>query len=232
MLAKAAAHFDKLKAILPGEVLAVELPGLGASTADPKQQTLETHIAAVVAGIDAAKNPVVLLGHSLAGVTISGAAEARSEKIKCLVFLAAETRPGPGWMETAASALPSWAGEGLLAPMDGGMMGIADGKLRRMAEIFFSGAPDAEIDAAAKLLRPQPPGYKEEALVLSDAKFGKLRKAYIKTLKDEVNLPVHQDTWISRLGSGVATYELDSGHGPFISAPESLAEVLKKISKS
>merc|ERR1712159_10724 len=211
------------------EVISVELPGLGEDTSDPLNATIESHIAAIVSAVDSAKNvPVILVGHSLAGVTISAAAEQRSEKIKKLVFVAAETRPGAGWMETATNPGPTWLQEGLLAPLDGGLMGISDGKVQRIAEIFFSGASQDDISAFGDFLRPQPPPYNEEALLLGD-NYNQIPKAYIKTLQDEVNLPIHQDTWIERLGEGVVVIELETGHSPFISTPKQFADALKSL---
>jgi len=228
----AAKHMGKLQQLLESQgsqVVTPELPGLGTDQTDPMQATLESHVATVLAAVDSVASEVVLVGHSLAGIIISAVAEQRPSKIELLVFLAAETRPGANWMETATNPGPEWLGEGLLQPLEGGMMGITEGKAERMAEIFFSGASREDICVYAALLRPQPPGYNEECLELTEGNFGQVRKAYIKTLQDQVNLPVHQDTWIARLGDGVVVKEIDSGHGPFISAPSELAEVLQGL---
>lgn len=224
-------HFDKLRPFLEAggnEVIAPDLPGLGEDKADPRQVTLEMHVAAIVAAAEGAANkPVVLVGHSLAGISISAAAEAQPEAIKRLVFLSAETRPGAPWGETATNPGPEWLSEGLMAFPDG-MMAAAEGKEEALAAVFYSGAPPEDIKALAKLLRPQP-AYSEEGLTLTDAKFGSVPKVYVKTLQDLVNLPVHQDTWHGRLGDGVPKFELDCGHGSFVSNPEQLADVLKQV---
>ena len=72
----AAKHMEKLKPLLEkggNEVIAVELPGLGEDKSDPLAATLESHVSAIIAAVDRAASPVVLVGHSLAGVTISAA---------------------------------------------------------------------------------------------------------------------------------------------------------------
>ena len=85
-------------------------------------------------------------------------------------------------MDTATDPGPGWLGEGLLAPLEGGMMGITEGKVGRMAEIFFSGASSEDIEAYGQLLRPQPPGYVEAGLELTASNFGSVNKVFLLIL--------------------------------------------------
>jgi len=70
------------------EVVTPILPGLGTDqshlTADV---SLHHHIQDVAAALAALPEPAVLVGHSYAGMVISGAAEAHPDKVKRLVYL-------------------------------------------------------------------------------------------------------------------------------------------------
>lgn len=70
-------------------VTAVELPGRRGSAADLARLTPDDFVASVVQVLDASARPVVLVGHSLGGATISLAAEARPDKVKTLTYLTA-----------------------------------------------------------------------------------------------------------------------------------------------
>jgi len=71
------------------KVLAVNLPGHPSNPLSPDKASLEVYRDAVLKVIDTEMAPVVLVGHSFGGITISAVGEARPEKIKSLVYLAA-----------------------------------------------------------------------------------------------------------------------------------------------
>src|SRR6218665_3432598 len=72
------------------DAVAVDLPGHGGDIhADPVTKTLDDGIAPLPAAVGAVDGPVVLVGHSLGGMTISGVAERMPERIARLVYLTA-----------------------------------------------------------------------------------------------------------------------------------------------
>ena len=68
---------------------APDLAGLGTDRTSLADITLATWRDQIAALVDAALEPVVLVGHSRGGIVISEVAEARPDKIARLVYLAA-----------------------------------------------------------------------------------------------------------------------------------------------
>jgi len=223
------AHFGKLVGPLEygdqNEAIVVELPAPAADS----EATFKMHLAVVLAAVDSATKPVVLVGHCTAGRLITAVAAAHHAScIRRLVFLAAETWPGA--MAFALEPPAAWRGQGLVRVETGGaVVTVAPGKEDRMAEILFSDAAEVDQAAAAKLLRPSPVYFGESFEQLTLEKYWRLPKAYIKCLRD-MALPLgHQDAMFERLGEGALRFELDSGHGPFLSCPELLAATMLQI---
>lgn len=71
------------------KTVAVELPAHGKDTRSLQDQSLQTYVDEIVKVLDEQEKPVILVGHSMGGVLISLAAEARPEKVKKLVYAAA-----------------------------------------------------------------------------------------------------------------------------------------------
>lgn len=69
------------------DVEALTLPGLESPEADRAGIGLRDHVDAVVARIDAADGPVVLVGHSGGGAVISGAADARPDRVARAIYV-------------------------------------------------------------------------------------------------------------------------------------------------
>jgi pimeloyl-ACP methyl ester carboxylesterase len=83
-------------------------PGLESRDADRSGITLQDHVDALVARVDAADGPVVLVGHSGGGSVISGAADARPDKVARAIYVDA----GPAGEGTVVNdELPAENGE-------------------------------------------------------------------------------------------------------------------------
>ena len=76
-------------------VRALTLPGLESADADRAAIGLRDHVAAVVAAVDEAEAPVVLVGHSGGGGIAHAAADARPDRIARMVYVDAGPL-GPG----------------------------------------------------------------------------------------------------------------------------------------
>lgn len=68
-------------------VQALTLPGLESPAADRSGITLDDHVAAVVAAIDAADEPVLLVGHSAGAGIASIAVDARPDRVARAVYV-------------------------------------------------------------------------------------------------------------------------------------------------
>ncbi len=67
----------------------VELAGRGEDTTPLGEITLDNYRDAVIEVIEAQEQPVILVGHSFGGITISSVAEAIPDRIQALVYLSA-----------------------------------------------------------------------------------------------------------------------------------------------
>jgi pimeloyl-ACP methyl ester carboxylesterase len=74
-------------------VIAVDLPGYGEDHTPVRDITLQAYADKVLAVVDTAEEPVVLVGWSMGGIMISTVAEQRHERIAHLVYLAALMLP-------------------------------------------------------------------------------------------------------------------------------------------
>jgi pimeloyl-ACP methyl ester carboxylesterase len=88
----------------------VTLPGLESRDADRSAITLDDHVAAVVALIDAAEGPVVLVGHSGGAGIVHAAADARPDRVARNIFIGgfpnAEGQPLVGGFEATGGEVP------------------------------------------------------------------------------------------------------------------------------
>jgi pimeloyl-ACP methyl ester carboxylesterase len=69
------------------QVRALTLPGLESSDADRSGIRLSDHVAAVVASVDEAGGPVVLVGHSGGGAIAHAATDARPDRVARVVYV-------------------------------------------------------------------------------------------------------------------------------------------------
>ncbi len=70
-------------------VVAPDLPGHGSDSTPLAGQTLDAYAERILTEVDAAVQPVILVGHSMGGIVISTVAERRPAKVARLVYLAA-----------------------------------------------------------------------------------------------------------------------------------------------
>lgn len=109
------------------EVLCVELPGHAqASSLAAADIRFADYLASIEQAIDAAQYPVVLVGHSFAGLPISQAGEDYAEQVSGLIYLCAFMLPsGCSFLQATAGAQGSVALEHLQFAADGHSVSIA-----------------------------------------------------------------------------------------------------------
>jgi pimeloyl-ACP methyl ester carboxylesterase len=206
---------------------AVDLPGRGG--ADAKAQTLTGYRDAVLSVVNAQSEPVMLVGHSFGGLTISEVAEAAPDKIKKLIYVAA-------YLPRKGDSLQSLSGEDhdnkftkenfVVAPD----YSTANVLARDGALIFANDAKGAKQAAIAKSLVLEPLAPMAGQSTVTPEKFGTVSKAYIFTLRDNaVSLP-QQRRMVER--TPVArSYGINTGHSPFATQPAQLAALLMRAAK-
>jgi pimeloyl-ACP methyl ester carboxylesterase len=209
------------------KAIAVDLPGRGG--VDAKAQTLTGYRDVVMNVVNAQPEPVILVGHSFGGMTISEVAEAAPARIKRLVYVAA-------YLPRNGESLQSLSGEDhdnkftkanfVVAPD----YSTASVLPRDAAMIFANDAKGAKQTAIASALMPEPLAPMAGPSTVTPEKFGTVAKAYVFTLRDNaVSLPL-QHRMVAR--TPVAhSYEIDTGHSLFMTQPARLTAILIRAAR-
>lgn len=197
--------------------LAPDLPGSGHDDVAPQDVTLKRTGGFIADLARAQREPVVLVGHSLGGITISEAAEQAPEAILGLVYLAAILLPDGA---TAMGNVKSAEGQSTsVSVSEGGSVLIANQSAA--GDVFYNGCNEADIAAALARLTPQPIQPMRDPLTLSPDRYGAIPRAYIECLQDNAHpLPLQRSQQQAMPCDPV--FAMDTGHSPFAQMPEAL----------
>lgn len=211
---------------LGAPTLTAELPGRGANAAPAAEITLDSHRDAVLAVVESAGAPVVLVGHSFGGIVISAVAEAAPEKIHRLVYLAAYLpTSGQSLQDLASQDRDSRMGPNFL--VDTTRL-VAEVRREVSAALFVNdGSAELQTSFPATIL-PEPLPPLGTPVTLSAERFGRVQKTYVKTARDLVVSPYLQDRMLAATPVDDVLV-LDTGHAPFLTAPEDLARTLASV---
>ena len=264
------ASWDKVTPLLEAHghrALTLDLPGAGVHTVAPKSfaarpfnpeafaaetspvagVTQDERTQAVVALVKevAALNdgPVVLVGHSAGGMTISAVAEQVSELLGAVVYLAGFMVPNG--LSLAAmiphEAMSSALSPGLFIgnPVEIGATRInprsTDEAYRALLKAsFYADVSEADFaEFALHLHSDEPNGGALSPSEITPARFGRVPRHYIRTTQDCAVPLAGQDRMIAEvdgtIGNTTMTHTLDSSHSPFLSQPGALSQILLDI---
>jgi pimeloyl-ACP methyl ester carboxylesterase len=205
-------------------VVAVDLPGrrgISGSLADltigRAAESVESQIMAMDPG------PVVLVAHSLAGVTLPEVANRLGTRLAAMVFISAAVPPNG---KSALDILPF-----PVAPISR-LLSTVKPVTRPMSRWLA-------VRLFANDMTSAQQQFMLEGLVPESARLGTERvrrtavadvpKTWILTTMDKVNSPARQRKAIERLGGVDTIVELDSGHDAMISSPKALAGLLLEV---
>lgn len=210
------------------KVVTVDLPGRPGNPMAPDKVSLDLYRDVVVKALGTGKHPAVVVGHSFGGIVISAAAEKAPTKIKTLVYLAAYLpRNGDSLVSMAQQDHDSKIGPHLQIHKE---KGIASIEYSARADLFANGGPEGLRKAIPDEILDEPLPPLATPVKLSDAKFGKVDKAYIHTALDQVISPSYQAQMVATTPVRVE-YTLQTGHTPFLTDPDGLANAIEKIAK-
>lgn len=209
-------------------VVAVDLPGNGHDATPLAEVTLETYANHVAGVLDSLGEPAVLVGHSLGGITISRAAELRPDSVGVLVYLTAllllngdsfmpVSSPESAEVRRALETRDSW---NIASDLTHVLYREEMAQHR-----FYNDCTDADIAWAKSMLVPQPVGPLISPLQTTEENYGRVPRFYIEcTLDNAVTPDVAQRMYTA--SPCVEVISMATGHSPFLSAPEELAERL------
>lgn len=208
-------------------VFAPDLPSLGRDRTPIADVSLARWADGICQVIDAASEPVILVGHSRGGIVISEVAERRPAKVAVLVYLAAFLlRDGEALLQVAQTDGTSLVLPNLIVAADGSSTTVKEDALK---EVFYGGCPDEDIVLAKLLLAPEPMGPSATPVHVTEANFGRVPRVYIECLRDKAIPVALQRRMYSNLPCP-KVLTMDTGHSPFFSAPAALVEQLTTLS--
>jgi pimeloyl-ACP methyl ester carboxylesterase len=208
------------------DAIAVDLPGNGRDATPPQQVTLALYAAHVAKIVDAVAGPVVLVGHSMGGMTVAQTCEMRPERVALAIYLCAFVLPnGTSVLEFYGKYLQPWM-RGAHSRVTHDAQGLCSSIDPAAAvEVFYHQAERSLAEAAAKRLTPQPEGARRSRIQLTAERFGGVPRVYIEARDDRsVHLPLQRQ--MQELTAFAAVYGLESDHAPQLSQPDKLAALL------
>ncbi len=213
--------------------VAVDLPGtetwIVAGRKPPGDITLADYVDHVAAIVEAAAEPVVLVGHSGGGRTIAGVAERLPGRIAHLVFVAAFMLPS-GWsiIDFYGAHPPPGGGTGRhLRPGPKAGTSVLDSAAA--AELLFTDLDAPARSRAVARLVAQPDAPRSARLALSPAGFGRVPRTYVECRRDRTIDVALQRAMQALVPCPVVS--LDADHAPQMSRPDDLVAILDRITR-
>lgn len=203
------------------KVIAPDLPGLGQDKTPVKEVSFKSYTDRIGDLVLKQDGPVILVGHSMAGMIISQLAEYMPKKIKRLVYVTAMLPRNGEFLLYLAEKLPA----GLLSSRpseNNSALTLTD---ECIEPALYSDCYKADVEMATSLLVPQALAPFSTAVRLSKENFGKVRKTYICCTEDKA-LPIEAQEMMLVATPCNQVLSITSGHSPFLSAPNQMAELL------
>lgn len=205
-------------------VLAPDLLGMGEDSTPLVGVTLAAWSDQVARIIKQEVDPVILVGHSRSGIVISEVAEQVPERIATLVYLSGSLIPTGESIYTKARKPQPGELDILQMRADGSAMLPND----LAAATFYNTTPAEWVTAALAKLSPEPLWVHAAPLALTAERYGRVKRAYIETLRDNA-VPLETQRSMQAVLPCFPIYALDSDHSPFLSQPDELAKCLLSV---
>lgn len=225
--------------VLGHEVYPVTLTGLGERVHLARPEVdLETHIADVVNLLDYENlRDAVLVGHSYAGIVITGVVDRRAERLSAVVYLDTSPLPdGSAIVDTQSPEQRERQRRSVEQDGDGWRWPVPDRKtLLSGAFGSAAGLSERDLDTIAALGTPHPYATFTSRLRLSSAAEPALRRVAIFCSAGGTSVELVRELIAQRdpraaafAGEEWQLEELDTGHWAILSAPASLADMLHR----
>ena len=220
--------WEPLVPFLDAPAVAVDLPGRGNRPADLATVTVADFVDAVAGEIvERDLGEVVLVGHSLAGITLPGVMARVGERLRHVVFVSCAIPPGGVAVAEVLGSFGPHLAE--IATRLGDAVVRPDGALHAdlAAAMFCNDMDEAQRAFTLSLLVPESLGVISEPVDLSGV--GPPPPCtYVRLLRD-ASLSVESQTRMAAELGDAHIVDLDAGHMAMISRPVALAEVLNAI---
>lgn len=208
------------------EVVAVDLPGRAGDARPLAEVSLPDYVDAVADVVASQSEPVVLVGHSLGGLTCSLVAERLPDRVQRLVYVAAMLFPaGKSVLDMIAEDPDALVGAAMDLHLDEGWSQIL---LDQADAVFYADCePAAREQAKGRLLR-EPTGPLAVPLEITPENFGRVPRSYIACRHDRAITFDYQMKMVEE-SPCESVVVMQTSHSPFLAAPEELAHHLLSL---
>ena len=191
-------------------------PGWGIKFAD--------YIDAVNRAAEQIDGDVHLVGHSMGGLSISGAAEARPELYSSLTYVTAFLVNGRNIIDVTKKDYDApLFRKAMKVPNP--LRGRAEVKPELAPGVFYNNCSDDVAAAASAQLCPLPSRPSLGKSTLTEARWGSIPRYYVFCTQDNALPLANQRAFVEELPCA-DTVTLDTDHSPFMSTPDQLADAL------
>jgi pimeloyl-ACP methyl ester carboxylesterase len=205
------------------QVLAPDLPGHGRDSTPVSGMTLESYARRVQHSVEAASEPVVLVGHSFGGMVVTQTAEYVPERIGRLVYLTAvlpETRQTRSTPTGSIGADPD-----LVIDRQAGTCVVAEHARR---DLFYGECSREAVRFALARLVPESLTAITAPVYVTRQGAGRVPRAFIECVRDNAITIDVQRLMQARFPCD-PVLALDADHSPFLSRPRELANHLLSL---
>eukprot|EP00262_Sarcandra_glabra_P004162 TRINITY_DN15147_c0_g1_i1.p1 TRINITY_DN15147_c0_g1~~TRINITY_DN15147_c0_g1_i1.p1 ORF type:complete len:261 (+),score=15.47 TRINITY_DN15147_c0_g1_i1:87-869(+) len=180
---------------------------------------------------------IILVGHSLGGLSVTQAIHKFGNKIRLAIYIAAlMVRSGHSMEQDTKRRSPEdleqkrkiFALNFGLGPQNPPTSVICRKEYQR--ECFYDMSPKEDSTLASMLLRPSPCRATGEVHFVEGAAVDSVKRVFIKTICDKIMHPDRQDKVINGWPPN-QVLTIESDHSPFFSAPTQLFNLILKVQK-
>ncbi len=208
------------------KVLTPDLPSHGIDKTPTASITLKDYSQCVADVLDSSPEKVILVGHSMGGVVITEAAQARPDKVAKLVYVTAfllqdgETLLDVASQDPLALVLPN-----LVMSADQSSALVKDDVID---DAFYGGCSPSDIALARSLLVPQAGAPFATPVHTTSDGWGSMDHFYIECLQDRA-ISIDSQRSMYKKDAGVRVHSMNTSHSPFLSAPQELVDHLMDL---
>jgi pimeloyl-ACP methyl ester carboxylesterase len=212
-------------------VVAPDLPPNQSDQTNIADIDLSTYTDYVVGLIEKLGTKVILVGHSMGGITVSSVAEKRPDLIAHLVYLSAMMLPSGESIRSIRKrfygdeAAPSESARDWQVAQDG-----VTAYLDKHSAVgrYYNRCSEDDAKTALTLLRGQPLRLLDEPVAVTEDRWGTAPRTYILTLDDRA-LPPQLAAYLLEVVGADRVKVIDTDHSSFISRPNLLLEFLLEV---
>lgn len=209
------------------DVIAVDLPGRDAKGDDARAMSLDLYVETISSAVRSAAEPVVLVGHSFAGMTITAVADRMPDQVDTLVFVAAYVPQNGDSMESLAMTDPGneFSEDTFVLAED---YSYATLLVEDQVRVFAQDSTPEQAETLLASMISEPLGPIGTPVELSDAPLENVSVGYVRTTEDVTVSTELQTIMIERAGI-TDVIDVEAGHAPYLTQPVALANALNEL---